>query len=86
MSATGFDVFDKTLQTTNIWLDEISATIGPDRQLAWKILSVVLHKLRDRLPVFRLGLRRMLQHPADVSELSYAKEALEKVRRALAPD
>jgi uncharacterized protein (DUF2267 family) len=51
MSATGLDVFDKTLQTTRIWLDEISATIGPDRQLAWKVLSVVLHKLRDRLPV-----------------------------------
>jgi uncharacterized protein (DUF2267 family) len=51
MSATGLDVFDKTLQTTNIWLDEINAVIGPDRQLAWKVLSVVLHKLRDRLPV-----------------------------------
>jgi hypothetical protein len=24
MSATGLDVFDKTLQTTNSWLDEIS--------------------------------------------------------------
>lgn len=23
MSATGLDVFDRTLQTTNIWLDEI---------------------------------------------------------------
>jgi uncharacterized protein (DUF2267 family) len=51
MSATGLDVFDKTLQTTNSWLNEISAAIGPDRQLAWKVLSVVLHKLRDRLPV-----------------------------------
>jgi uncharacterized protein (DUF2267 family) len=51
MSATGLDVFDKTLQTTNIWLDEISAALGPDRQVAWKVLSVVLHKLRDRLPV-----------------------------------
>ena len=51
MSATGLDVFDKTLQTTNIWLDEIVAAVGPDRQLAWKILSVVLHKLRDRMPV-----------------------------------
>jgi uncharacterized protein (DUF2267 family) len=51
MSATGLDVFDKTLQTTNIWLNEISERIGPDRQLAWKVLSVVLHKLRDRLPV-----------------------------------
>ena len=33
MSATGLDVFAKTLQTTNIWLDEIMATIGPNRQL-----------------------------------------------------
>ncbi len=49
MSATGLDVFDKTIQTTNLWLDEISARIGPDRQLAWKVLSTVLHKLRDRL-------------------------------------
>jgi uncharacterized protein (DUF2267 family) len=51
MSATGLEVFDKTLQTTNIWLDEITERIGPDRRLAWKVLSVVLHKLRDRLPV-----------------------------------
>jgi uncharacterized protein (DUF2267 family) len=51
MSATGLDVFDKTLQTTNIWLDEITEKLGPDRQLAWKVLSVVLHKLRDRIPV-----------------------------------
>jgi uncharacterized protein (DUF2267 family) len=51
MSTTGLEVFDKTLQTTNTWLDEISSAIGPDRRLAWKVLSVVLHKLRDRLPV-----------------------------------
>ena len=51
MSATGLDVFDKTLQTTNVWLSEIMDRIGPDRQVAWKVLSTVLHKLRDRLPV-----------------------------------
>src|SRR5688572_30480573 len=51
MSATGLDVFDKTLQTTNIWLNEIVERIGPDRQVAWKVLSTVLHKLRDRLPL-----------------------------------
>jgi uncharacterized protein (DUF2267 family) len=51
MSATGLEVFDKTLQTTNIWLKEIMAELGPDRQLAWKVLSVVLHKLRDRMPI-----------------------------------
>lgn len=51
MSATGLEVFDKTLQTTNIWLGEIERDIAPDRQIAWKILSTVLHKLRDRLPI-----------------------------------
>jgi uncharacterized protein (DUF2267 family) len=50
MSATGLEVFDKTLQTTNIWLNEIMDRLGPDRQVAWKVLSTVLHKLRDRLP------------------------------------
>ena len=51
MAATGLGVFDKTLQTTNIWLDEIMERLGPDRQVAWKILSTVLHKLRDRLTI-----------------------------------
>lgn len=51
MSANGLEVFDKTIQTTNIWLKEIMEEVGPDRQVAWKVLSVVLHKLRARLPV-----------------------------------
>jgi uncharacterized protein (DUF2267 family) len=51
MSATGLEVFDKTLQTTNLWLREIGAVIGPDRQLAWHVLGAVLHTLRDRLPL-----------------------------------
>jgi uncharacterized protein (DUF2267 family) len=50
MSATGLDVFDKSINTTNIWLNEISSEIGPDRQLAWHVLGVVLRTLRDRLP------------------------------------
>lgn len=51
MSTNGLEVFDKTLQTTHIWLKEINEVIGPDRRLAWKVLSIVLHKLRDRLPI-----------------------------------
>src|SRR5947207_1082801 len=51
MSATGLDVFDKTLQTTNIWLDEIMKELGPDRQVAWHALGAVLHALRDRLQI-----------------------------------
>ncbi|HEX6114281.1 MAG TPA: DUF2267 domain-containing protein [Geminicoccaceae bacterium] len=51
MSATGLDVFDKTLQTTNIWLDEILDELRPDRQHAYHVLRAVLHALRDRLPL-----------------------------------
>jgi uncharacterized protein (DUF2267 family) len=51
MAATGLEVWDKTLQTTNIWLDEIMAETGPDRQQAWHLLSAVLRTLRDRLPL-----------------------------------
>lgn len=51
MAATGLEVFDKTIQTTHIWLGEIEREIGPNRHVAWKVLSTVLHKLRDRLPL-----------------------------------
>ena len=47
MSATGLDVFDKTIRTTtNVWLNEIMGEIGPDRRLAWHVLGAVLHALR----------------------------------------
>jgi uncharacterized protein (DUF2267 family) len=51
MSATGLDVVDKSLQSTHAWLDQITARIGPDRQLAWRVLGTVLHAVRDRLPL-----------------------------------
>src|SRR5919109_4730896 len=51
MSATGLDVFDKTLQSTHLWLDDIMTEIGPDRQVAWHVLGAVLRTLRDRLPL-----------------------------------
>jgi len=51
MSASGLDVFDRTVETTHVWLNELCDEIGPDKQLAWKVLSTVLHKLRDRLTV-----------------------------------
>jgi uncharacterized protein (DUF2267 family) len=50
MSATGIDAFDKTLQVTNTWLKDIMEDHGPDRQVAWHVLSAVLHTVRDRLP------------------------------------
>ena len=45
MSTTGLDVFDKTLQTTNIWLDEIMDVVGPDRGVAWHVLGAVSENL-----------------------------------------
>jgi uncharacterized protein (DUF2267 family) len=51
MSATGLDVFDKTLQSTHIWLDELMQEIGPDRQVAWHVLGAVLRGIRDRVPL-----------------------------------
>ena len=51
MSATGLEVFDRTLQTTNTWLGEIMQALDVERHVAWKVLGVVLHTLRDRLPV-----------------------------------
>jgi uncharacterized protein (DUF2267 family) len=44
-------VFDRTLQETNIWLDEVMEDIGPDRQRAYHVLRAVPHTLRDRLTV-----------------------------------
>jgi uncharacterized protein (DUF2267 family) len=39
MSATGLDVFDKTLQTTHTWLKEIMEELGSDRQVSWHVLG-----------------------------------------------
>jgi uncharacterized protein (DUF2267 family) len=51
MSASGLDVFDRTLQTTHIWLNEIMAAAGPDRETAWHVLGAVLRTIRDRVPL-----------------------------------
>jgi len=51
MSATGLEVLDKSVQTTNLWLEEINSRIGPDRRVAWHVLGAVLRTLRDRLPI-----------------------------------
>lgn len=46
------EVFETTLQKTNIWLKEISDLLHwGDHQKAYHGLRAVLHALRDRLPV-----------------------------------
>ncbi len=52
MSATGLKVFDSTIQTTNVWLDDIMNDLRwHDRHRAYHALRAVLHTLRDRLSV-----------------------------------
>jgi uncharacterized protein (DUF2267 family) len=50
MSATGLEVFDTTIQKTNIWLNDLERQAGfPNRHAAYKALRATLHALRDRL-------------------------------------
>lgn len=51
MSATGLDVFDRTIHLTNAWLDEMMETLPRDKQLAWHVLGAVLRTIRDRVPL-----------------------------------
>lgn len=53
MSQTSLASFESTLQTTNIWLNEIEEWLGGrmDHHRAYHALRAVLHALRDRLPV-----------------------------------
>ncbi len=47
---TGLDVFDTTIQKTNLWLKEIMEELGwDDRRRALMAMRAVLHALRDRL-------------------------------------
>ncbi|HEV7275194.1 MAG TPA: DUF2267 domain-containing protein [Devosiaceae bacterium] len=77
MSANGLEVFDKTLQTTNIWLDEIMEDHGPDRQVAWHVLGAVLREIRDLLPT-ELAAHLAAELPMLVRGTYYEQYAPEK--------
>ncbi|MCK6545734.1 DUF2267 domain-containing protein [Myxococcota bacterium] len=50
MTTTGLDVFDTTINRTNIWLKEIMEELATDdRHRAYVALRATLHALRDRL-------------------------------------
>lgn len=50
--STGIAAFDSTIHTTNIWLNDLLDRLGwQEKQRAYQALRVVLHALRDRLPV-----------------------------------
>jgi uncharacterized protein (DUF2267 family) len=45
-------LFDKTVQKTQLWLDDLSHELRwEDRHRAYRVLRVMLHLLRDRLPL-----------------------------------
>ena len=52
MATTGLDVFDATVQQTNVWLNEIAEAMHREsRHEAYMALRATLHALRDNLTV-----------------------------------
>ena len=47
--STGLDVFDTTVQQTNLWLKGLMERLAIDRKLAYRVLSATLHAVRDRI-------------------------------------
>lgn len=51
MSDTGLSVFDRTIQKSMIWINDLAAKLGwENRENVFKALRVTLHILRDRVP------------------------------------
>ncbi len=45
-------VIDRTVEKTNIWLNDLAAELGSDdRKAAYRVLRAYLHAVRDRLTV-----------------------------------
>ena len=52
MNLTTFAPIDTTLHTTDLWLCDLMEDLGwQDRSRAYRALQIVLHALRDRLPL-----------------------------------
>jgi uncharacterized protein (DUF2267 family) len=47
--STGLDVFDTTVQQTNLWLKDLMEQLGLDRKHAYRVLAATLHAVRDRI-------------------------------------
>lgn len=51
-TVTGVQGIDRSMETTNIWLKELSDRLGNgDRQYAYRVLRGFMHTLRDRMPL-----------------------------------
>ena len=98
MPTTGLDVFDKTLQTTNLLLKDLEERMDwvGHRHLSYAALRAVLHTLRDRLTVeeaaeFAAQLPMLVKgiyydgwEPASVPKKFDASDFAAEVRRRLA--
>jgi uncharacterized protein (DUF2267 family) len=52
MTTTGIEGFERSQQTTNVWLKELGKKLdNDDRHLAYMALRATVHALRDRLAV-----------------------------------
>jgi|AntAceMinimDraft_12_1070368.scaffolds.fasta_scaffold32596_2 uncharacterized protein (DUF2267 family) len=52
MSQSGLHQFDEALQTANVWLKDLMEVLGwTEPAQAHQALKVVMHEVRDRLPV-----------------------------------
>jgi uncharacterized protein (DUF2267 family) len=52
MSRTGVDSLDRSIDTTNQWLNDVARGFDTqDRRMAYRVTRSWLHTLRDRLPV-----------------------------------
>lgn len=51
MNQAAVDPFATTVQETGLWINEIGEKIGAgkDKDLAWALLGVTIHALRDRM-------------------------------------
>jgi uncharacterized protein (DUF2267 family) len=50
MPTAQLDVFDRTVEKANIWINEVAAGLESDRRDAYRVLRAYLRTLRDRLP------------------------------------
>ncbi|MGA8772065.1 MAG: DUF2267 domain-containing protein [Rhodomicrobium sp.] len=49
---TGLDVFDSTVQQTNLWLKDLMTRLATtDRHAAYQVLRATLHVFRDRIGI-----------------------------------
>jgi uncharacterized protein (DUF2267 family) len=52
MTPTRFDILDRSVEKTHVWLNDLAEELGTDDpQYAYRVLRAFLHALRDRLSV-----------------------------------